>query len=87
MILQRLKGLHTDIVAVLWLSLSLFLGLSLYSYTPKDPSWNSLGQSATPANWCGYFGSFSADFLYQFFGMGSWVFVVFLFLMRRGNAF
>lgn len=81
MMLQRLKDLRTDIVSVLWLSLSLFLSLSLYSYSPHDPSWNSLGQSGRPANWCGYFGSFSADFLYQFFGISSWVFVVFLFVM------
>ncbi len=81
MILQRLKQLRTDVVSVIWLSLSLFLGLSLYSYSPKDPSWNSLGQSQSPSNWCGYFGSFSADFLYQFFGMSSWVFVIFLFVM------
>ncbi len=81
MVLQRLKQLRADVVSVLWLSLSLFLGLSLYSYSPKDPSWNSLGQSSGPSNWCGYFGSFSADFLYQFFGMSSWVFVFFLFVM------
>lgn len=81
MVLQRLKHLRTDVVSILWLSFSFFLALSLYSYSPKDPSWNSLGQIDSPQNWCGYFGSFSADFLYQFFGMGSWVFVVFLFLM------
>ncbi len=81
MVLHRFKDLRTDIVSVIWLSLSLFLALSLYSYNPRDPSWNSLGQSAHPANWCGYFGSFSADFLYQFFGISSWVFVVFLFYM------
>jgi S-DNA-T family DNA segregation ATPase FtsK/SpoIIIE len=81
MVLQRLKQLRSDVVSVLWLSFSLFLGLSLYSYNPKDPSWNSLGQSQSPSNWCGYFGSFSADFLYQFFGMSSWVFVIFLFVM------
>ncbi len=81
MLLQRLKKLRTDVVSIIWLSLSLFLGFSLFSYSPKDPSWNSLGQSQSPSNWCGYFGSFSADFLYQFFGMSSWVFVVFLFVM------
>jgi S-DNA-T family DNA segregation ATPase FtsK/SpoIIIE len=81
MILKNLRQLRTDVVSILWLSLSLFLALSLYSYNPKDPSWNSLGQTNSPSNWCGYFGSFSADFLYQFFGMSSWVFVLFLSLM------
>jgi DNA segregation ATPase FtsK/SpoIIIE, S-DNA-T family len=77
----RLKNLRNDIVAVLWLSMSLFLTLSLYSYNNSDPSWNSLGHKSRPANWCGYFGSFSSDFLYQFFGMSSWVFVLFLFIL------
>ena len=81
MILRRLKDLRNDVVSILWVSLSLFLALSLYSYKPSDPSWNSLGSNAKPSNWCGYFGSFSSDFLYQFFGMSSWVFVFFLFFM------
>lgn len=81
MFLNRLKALRNDVVSLIWLSLSIFLGLSLYSYNPKDPSWNSLGQDLRPLNWCGYFGSFSADFLYQFFGMSSWVFAILLFVM------
>lgn len=81
MFLKRTFDLRNDIAAILWLSLSLFLSLSLYSYNHGDPSWNSLGQKLRPANWCGYFGSFSADFLYQFFGMSSWVFVLFLFIL------
>ena len=81
MILRRLKDLRNDVVSIIWVSLSLFLALSLYSYNPNDPSWNSIGSNAKPSNWCGYFGSFSSDFLYQFFGMSSWVFVIFLFFM------
>ena len=77
----KLKELRNDVVSVIWLFFSLALALSLYSYNAKDPSWNSLGQSLRPTNWCGFFGSFSSDFLYQFFGMSSWVFVVFLFVM------
>lgn len=79
--MKRLRDLRNDIVSIIWLSLSLFLSLSLYSYNHTDPSWNSLGQKIRPSNWCGYFGSFSADFLYQFFGMSSWVFVIFLSVM------
>ncbi len=79
--LKRFSDLRNDIVSIIWLFLSLALGLSLYSYNPNDPSWNSLGTQSGPKNWCGYFGSFSSDFLYQFFGMSSWVFVIFLFIM------
>ncbi|MEM7645299.1 MAG: DNA translocase FtsK 4TM domain-containing protein [Pseudomonadota bacterium] len=75
------KELRNEVVAILWLAMSLFLSLSLYSYQQGDPSWNSLGKNADPKNWCGYFGSFSADFLYQLFGMSSWVFVFFLAFM------
>ena len=79
--LKRFSDLRNDIVSIIWLFLSLALGLSLYSYNPRDPSWNSLGTQGGPSNWCGYFGSFSSDFLYQFFGISSWVFVIFLFIM------
>lgn len=79
--LKRFSDLRNDIVSIIWLFLSLALGLSLYSYNPRDPSWNSLGTQSGPKNWCGYFGSFSSDFLYQFFGISSWVFVIFLFIM------
>ena len=81
MILNSLHKLRNDIVAVIFLSTSLFFSFSLYSYNPTDPSWNSIGNSLKPGNWCGYFGSFSADFFYQFFGMSSWVFVVAFFIM------
>ncbi len=81
MIIKRFSDLRNDIISVIWLFSSLALGLSLYSYNHTDPSWNSLGSHKAPTNWCGYFGSFSSDFLYQFFGMSSWVFVFFLFLL------
>ncbi len=81
MALKTLKDLRSDVLAIIWLSLSLFLALSLYSYDHRDPAWNVLGNRLTPRNWCGYFGSFSADFFYQFFGMSSWVFVLLLFVV------
>jgi len=74
---KKYKSLRTDVTATLWISLSVFLCLALYSFSPGDPSLNSLGSSLRPRNWCGYFGSFSADLLYQFFGLSSWVFVCF----------
>ncbi len=46
------------------------------SYSPFDPSLNSLVQKTQPRNLCGYLGSFLADFLYQAFGLPAWVLVV-----------
>lgn len=40
-----------------------------------------MGTRVRPANWCGYFGSFSSDFFFQMFGMSSWVLVGFLAFM------
>ena len=81
MISNPFQKLRNDILAVIFLSISLFFSLSFYSYNPMDPSWNSIGNNLKPNNWCGYFGSFSADFFYQFFGISSWVFVIIFFVM------
>jgi DNA segregation ATPase FtsK/SpoIIIE, S-DNA-T family len=62
-----------DISALCWMALSLILAASLYSYSAKDPSLNSLVQNGRPHNLCGYLGAFLADLLYQGFGLPAWV--------------
>lgn len=79
-------GYRADIVGLLWLATALFFSLALSSYHPLDPSFNSIGTLADVQNKCGYFGSFMSDLLYQFFGLGSWVFV-FLALRQSLLAF
>lgn len=69
------KKFRRDITAIAVLGTGLFLGLSLLSFNPQDPSLNSLGSSMAATNFCGLAGSFLADLLYQFFGLSSWVFV------------
>ncbi len=81
MISNSLHKLRNDIAAIIFLSIALFFSLALYSYNPADPSWNSIGNNLKPSNWCGYFGSFGADFFYQFFGMSSWILVITFFAM------
>ncbi|MCB0391143.1 MAG: DNA translocase FtsK [Bdellovibrionales bacterium] len=73
---QLLRRFRRDITGLVWLSIGIFLGLSLYSYSPNDPSFNSLGTDLKVVNYCGYFGSFLSDLLYQVFGICSWVFVI-----------
>lgn len=73
---QLLRRFRRDIIGLVWLSIGIFVGLSLISYNPNDPSFNSLGTDLKVTNYCGYFGSFLADLLLQIFGLCSWVFVI-----------
>ncbi len=75
----------TDVQAIIYLSLALFFSVSLGTYSPLDPSLNTLGQQPIQ-NYCGYIGSFLADLLYQGFGMGAF-FLVFILLKLSFNAF
>lgn len=73
---QIFKKFKTDIVAISYLALGLFLALALFSYNPADPSFNSLGRTLEAKNYCGVFGSFLSDLFYQFFGVSAWFFVL-----------
>ncbi|MFN7262415.1 MAG: DNA translocase FtsK 4TM domain-containing protein, partial [Pseudobdellovibrionaceae bacterium] len=68
-----------DVFGILFLSLGVFVGLSLISFNPIDPSLNSIGSGMTVTNYCGYVGSFLSDLLFQLFGLSSWLIVVGLF--------
>ena len=72
-----LYGHKADVIGLLWLALALFFSLALSSYDPMDPSFNSMSTLDQVQNKCGYLGSFLSDLLYQFFGLGAWVFVFF----------
>ncbi|RME16531.1 MAG: DNA translocase FtsK [Bdellovibrio sp.] len=72
---------HRDIIGIIWMAIGIFLALSLWSFSPADPSFNSIGDGLTVQNYCGYFGSFLADLLYQTLGIAAWVFVVAAFRM------
>ncbi len=66
--------------ALLFFTVSLLLAAALISHNPHDLSWfyyDTLGQPIT--NWCGYFGSCCAAFLFYLFGSGSLILVGFFF--------
>ncbi|MGZ3722255.1 MAG: DNA translocase FtsK [Bdellovibrionales bacterium] len=65
-----------DLAGLFWLFLGIFIGVSLLSYSPQDPSLNSIVQNTKPHNMCGYLGSFLSDLLYQAFGVSAWVLVL-----------
>jgi DNA segregation ATPase FtsK/SpoIIIE, S-DNA-T family len=69
------KKFRRDVAGVSWLATGLFLGLSLFSFRPTDPSFNSVGVNLKVYNYCGYFGSFVSDLLFQCWGLGAWALV------------
>jgi S-DNA-T family DNA segregation ATPase FtsK/SpoIIIE len=67
-----IKKYKKDLVSILWFAAALFLTLSLYSFHPSDPSFNSLGRGFKSSNLCGIFGSFMSDGFFQLFGLAAW---------------
>ncbi|PPE04250.1 DNA translocase FtsK [Holospora curviuscula] len=63
-----------DALSLLILSISFFLLVSFLSYTPHDPSWNVCVRGV-PDNLMGTWGAYVADFFFQWFGLGAWVWV------------
>ncbi len=61
-----------EAVAVVFLIAGLFLLLSLASYHPLDPSWNTVTGAAKVENLTGRAGAFLSDFLLQAFGFGAY---------------
>jgi len=56
---------------LVFLFAGLFLVLSLVSYHPQDPSFNSVSGAARAYNLTGFAGSYVADFCFQLFGLGA----------------
>lgn len=73
---QLVLRFQRDIKSIIYFAISLFIGLSLISFSPKDPSFNSTGYGSGVENFCGYFGSFLSDLLYQVFGLAAWLIVI-----------
>lgn len=70
------KKYKQDVKTILFIGLGLFLTLALFSYNPKDPSFNSIGNKLVPQNYCGWIGSFLSDLIFQAFGISSWLLAV-----------
>jgi len=74
------KRFKSDVKSITYLGLAIFIGLSLLSYNPKDPSFNSASLSGLKTlNYCGILGSFLADLVYQLMGLPAWLMVAGLF--------
>ena len=66
---------------VVYLFSSIFLTLSLVSYHPTDPSWNTAAGTLQPQNLTGTFGSHVADLLLQTLGLSSFLLPFFLVML------
>lgn len=61
--------------------LGLLLLLSLVSYRPLDPSFDTAAAAVSVHNWVGVAGSYSADALFQIFGWTAFLLPVFCFVV------
>ena len=57
-----------EFIGLLWIALALLGGLSLVTFSPADPSFNTTAAAGTVHNWVGTVGAYAADLLYQCFG-------------------
>ncbi len=62
-----------EAAGVVYLLGAIVLALSLVSFHPSDPSWNTATPQHRAVNLIGRAGSFSADLLYQALGLAAWL--------------
>src|SRR5713226_9396968 len=70
-----------ELAGILLLLSGIALGLSLESYSPLDPSWNTASTLARPQNLLGYPGAYVADFMLQFFGFSAFLFPILMLVL------
>lgn len=70
-----------EAVALVLLFAGAALMLSLISYRPSDPSFNTASGVVRPQNLIGYAGSYFSDFLLQLFGLSSYAVPVMMLLL------
>jgi S-DNA-T family DNA segregation ATPase FtsK/SpoIIIE len=68
---KKHRSRTNEVLAVILIAFSVLLILSLVTYDPKDPSWNSVGPQQRLSNLIGIFGAYLADFLFSMFGLAS----------------
>ena len=70
-----------EAVAILCLIAGLFIFFGLVSYSPLDPSWNTVTGAAKPVNLTGRVGAFFADFFLQTLGLGAYAVPILILLL------
>ncbi|MEK6408538.1 MAG: DNA translocase FtsK [Acidobacteriota bacterium] len=75
------KSLANEVLAVVLIVAAILLVLSLFTYDPRDPSFNSVGPQREPRNLIGVVGAFISDVFLQWFGLASLLIPVLLVLV------
>jgi S-DNA-T family DNA segregation ATPase FtsK/SpoIIIE len=70
-----------EVVGFLLFLLGLGIALSLASFSPSDPSWDTANHVVRTQNLTGRLGAFTADLLLQFFGLGAYLLPLLLWLL------
>lgn len=81
------KSLANEVVAVVLVAVAVLLFLSLITYDPKDPSWNSSVPPHDPSNLIGLAGAYAGDFFLQLFGIASLIIPALLVLIAARAFF
>ncbi|HEX8090648.1 MAG TPA: DNA translocase FtsK [Blastocatellia bacterium] len=81
------KSLANEVLAVILAAVATLLALSLITYDPKDPSWNSIGPQRSPSNIIGVVGAYAGDFFLQLFGLAALMIPVLLVLIAARTFF
>ena len=63
------EHIKKEIAGLLWLSIGVFLLLSLISYHENDPSFNNNFNPQSIHNFCGKVGAYVSDLFYQVTGI------------------
>jgi len=75
------KTLANEVLAVVLVVAAILILLSIFTYDPKDPSFNSVGPQHDPRNVIGIAGAFISDVFLQWFGLASLLVPVLLVLV------
>lgn len=67
------KSLANEVLAVVLGAAAVLLMLSLVTYDPKDPNWNSVSARQEPSNLIGIAGAYISEIFLQLFGVASLV--------------
>ncbi|HEX8184291.1 MAG TPA: DNA translocase FtsK 4TM domain-containing protein, partial [Blastocatellia bacterium] len=81
------KSIANEVLAVVLAAIATLLMLSLVTYDPKDPSWNSIGSKQSPSNIIGVAGAYVGDIFLQLFGLAAFALPVLLTLIAARTFF
>lgn len=74
----KLPTLKQTLFSLFGIALLCYLFVILLSYNPADPAWSHVGNAMQTTNLGGRLGAWIADILHVFFGLSSWLFLLFL---------